>query len=109
MTNVVKSLNCSWSFVLLLRKSQIRLHEAFANLDVSTLSEKHGYFPFYFMFKKNKYKIIAHTGGLVLNLPAKLLCGGLAGAIAQSFAYPMDVIRRRMQLAQMTPDMERWG
>ena len=41
MTNVVKSVNCSWSFVLLLRKSQIRLHEAFANLDVSTLSEKH--------------------------------------------------------------------
>ena len=59
--------------------------------------------------KKHEYKIFVHTGGLVLSLPAKLLCGGLAGAIAQSFAYPMDVIRRRMQLAQMTPDMERWG
>lgn len=43
-------------------------------------------------------------GGLVLSLPAKLLCGGLAGAVAQSFSYPMDVTRRRMQLAMMRPE-----
>lgn len=56
-------------------------------------------------------KIIPHLdfncmvlGGLVLSLPAKLLCGGLAGAIAQSFSYPMDVTRRRMQLAMMKPE-----
>ena len=52
---------------------------------------------------------IFFSGGLVLKLPAKLLCGGFAGAIAQSFAYPFDVTRRRMQLAQMTPDMQHWG
>lgn len=50
-----------------------------------------------------------NTGGLVLALPAKLLCGGLAGAVAQSFSYPMDVTRRRMQLAMMSPDTYKFG
>jgi len=50
-----------------------------------------------------------NTGGLVLSLPAKLLCGGLAGAAAQSFSYPMDVTRRRMQLAMMSPDTEKFA
>jgi len=45
-----------------------------------------------------------NTSGLVLNLPTTLFCGGMAGAIAQSFSYPMDVIRRRMQLANVTPE-----
>lgn len=48
-------------------------------------------------------------GGLVLNLPAKLLAGGLAGAIAQSFSYPLDVTRRRMQLAMMNPETAKFG
>jgi len=30
-----------------------------------------------------------------------LLCGGLSGALAQCVSYPMDVTRRRMQLAVM--------
>ncbi|XP_059139155.1 solute carrier family 25 member 16-like [Physella acuta] len=42
-----------------------------------------------------------NTGGLVLILPAKLVCGGLAGAIAQTISYPLDVVRRRMQLSGM--------
>ncbi|XP_005094735.1 graves disease carrier protein [Aplysia californica] len=42
-----------------------------------------------------------NTGGLVLILPAKLICGGLAGAIAQTISYPLDVVRRRMQLSGM--------
>lgn len=50
-----------------------------------------------------------NTGGLVLRLPFKLCCGGLAGAVAQSFAYPFDVTRRRMQLARMSPDRLSWG
>eukprot|EP01112_Ceratiomyxa_fruticulosa_P023826 TRINITY_DN92_c0_g5_i1.p1 TRINITY_DN92_c0_g5~~TRINITY_DN92_c0_g5_i1.p1 ORF type:complete len:351 (-),score=59.58 TRINITY_DN92_c0_g5_i1:1038-2090(-) len=29
----------------------------------------------------------------------KLVCGGLAGAIGQTVAYPLDVVRRRMQTA----------
>lgn len=49
------------------------------------------------------------TGGLVLNIPAKLLAGGLAGAIAQSFSYPLDVTRRRMQLAMMDPETAKFG
>lgn len=29
----------------------------------------------------------------------RLCCGGVAGAVAQAFTYPLDVIRRRMQVA----------
>ncbi|XP_066140514.1 solute carrier family 25 member 16-like [Euwallacea fornicatus] len=50
-----------------------------------------------------------NTGGVVLTVPAKLLCGGLAGAIAQSFSYPLDVTRRRMQLAMMKPETQHFG
>lgn len=50
-----------------------------------------------------------NTGGLVLTLPAKLLCGGLAGAVAQSVAYPLDVTRRRMQLSMMNPETHKFG
>lgn len=50
-----------------------------------------------------------NTGGLVLTIPAKLLCGGFAGAVAQSVSYPLDVTRRRMQLACMSPETERFG
>ncbi len=48
-------------------------------------------------------------GGLVLTIPAKLLCGGLAGAVAQTFSYPLDVTRRRMQLAYMDPKTAKFG
>lgn len=50
-----------------------------------------------------------NTGGLVLLVPAKLLCGGFAGAVAQSFSYPLDVTRRRMQLAMMNPETAKFG
>lgn len=50
-----------------------------------------------------------NTGGLVLTIPAKLLCGGMAGAIAQSVSYPLDVTRRRMQLALMNPDTKHFA
>lgn len=50
-----------------------------------------------------------NTGGLVLNIPAKLLGGGLAGAAAQSISYPLDVTRRRMQLAMMNPETAKFG
>lgn len=50
-----------------------------------------------------------NTGGLVLTVPAKLICGGLAGAVAQSVSYPLDVTRRRMQLALMNPDTKHFA
>lgn len=49
------------------------------------------------------------VGGLVLSVPAKLLSGGFAGAVAQSFSYPLDVVRRRMQLALMSPETAKFG
>lgn len=55
------------------------------------------------------HSIRTHAGGLVLNIPAKLLCGGLAGAVAQSFSYPLDVTRRRMQLAMMNAETAKYG
>lgn len=41
------------------------------------------------------------------NVPvtAKLVCGGLAGAIGQTVAYPLDVVRRRMQTQGYTDGM----
>lgn len=42
----------------------------------------------------------ADSTRLSLSVPAKLVCGGLAGALAQTISYPLDVARRRMQLGQ---------
>lgn len=49
------------------------------------------------------------SGGLVLTVPGKLVCGGLAGAVAQSVSYPLDVTRRRMQLACMDAHTAKFG
>ena len=49
------------------------------------------------------------SGSLELMVYAKLICGGLSGAVAQSFSYPMDVARRRMQLAMMHAETEKFG
>ncbi|OXA43624.1 graves disease carrier protein homolog [Folsomia candida] len=51
----------------------------------------------------------ANTGGLVLMVPYKLLCGGVAGAVAQTFSYPLDVTRRRMQLAMTSEHTKKFG
>ncbi|XP_067673801.1 solute carrier family 25 member 16-like [Haliotis asinina] len=50
-----------------------------------------------------------NTGGLVLTIPAKLICGGLAGAISQTVAYPLDVVRRRLQVSIMLPDSHKYN
>ncbi|KAI4502824.1 hypothetical protein M0802_001868 [Mischocyttarus mexicanus] len=62
------------------------------------------YLPYYTCSKCDR-----NTGGLVLTLPSKIICGGLAGAIAQSFSYPLDVTRRRMQLAMMNPATHKYS
>ena len=38
-----------------------------------------------------------------LNAVSTLSCGGLAGAIAQTVSYPLDLIRRRMQVQDFVP------
>ncbi|KAI2811295.1 hypothetical protein BLOT_002469 [Blomia tropicalis] len=40
----------------------------------------------------------------ILNIPSKLLCGGLSGAIGQTVIYPLDVARRRMQLSMTSKE-----
>lgn len=49
-----------------------------------------------------------NSGGMALNVSGKLLCGGIAGAIAQTVSYPMDVARRRMQLCLMYEEMNKY-
>uniref|UniRef100_A0A8C4R1Z7 Solute carrier family 25 member 16 n=1 Tax=Eptatretus burgeri TaxID=7764 RepID=A0A8C4R1Z7_EPTBU len=43
---------------------------------------------------------------LVLKTPINLMCGGIAGAFAQTISYPLDVARRRMQLSTLLPNSE---
>lgn len=35
------------------------------------------------------------------SISRKLACGALAGSFAQTVTYPLDVLRRRMQVTQM--------
>ncbi|KAJ8248639.1 hypothetical protein GJAV_G00244170 [Gymnothorax javanicus] len=44
---------------------------------------------------------------LVLKTHINLLCGGIAGAIAQTISYPLDVARRRMQLGALLADSDK--
>ncbi|XP_038148833.1 graves disease carrier protein [Cyprinodon tularosa] len=46
---------------------------------------------------------------LVLKTHVNLLCGGAAGAFAQTVSYPLDVARRRMQLGTALPDSDQCG
>ncbi|KAL6719176.1 coenzyme A transporter [Lecanora helva] len=40
---------------------------------------------------------------------AQLLAGGLAGLVSQTASYPLEVIRRRMQVGGAVGDGHRWG
>ncbi|KAM6956152.1 solute carrier family 25 member 16 isoform 2-T3 [Aplochiton taeniatus] len=44
---------------------------------------------------------------LILKTHVNLLCGGVAGAIAQTISYPLDVARRRMQLGAVLHDSDK--
>lgn len=44
---------------------------------------------------------------LILKPQVNLLCGGVAGAVAQTISYPLDVARRRMQLGSALPDSDK--
>ena len=38
------------------------------------------------------------SGTVVLTIPANLVCGAVAGAMAQTVSYPLDVVRRNLQV-----------
>jgi solute carrier family 25 protein 16 len=67
------------------------------------------FFTFEFMKSQalTRFKSIASrpsldgSGKPALKITANLLCGGIAGAVAQSVSYPLDVARRQMQLVGM--------
>uniref|UniRef100_A0AAV2JNW3 Solute carrier family 25 member 16 n=1 Tax=Knipowitschia caucasica TaxID=637954 RepID=A0AAV2JNW3_KNICA len=44
---------------------------------------------------------------MVLRAHVNMVCGGMAGAIAQTISYPLDVARRRMQLGAVLPDSDK--
>ncbi|KAF8973459.1 hypothetical protein BGZ46_009833, partial [Entomortierella lignicola] len=46
-------------------------------------------------------KYLTPEGEIAPSIARKLLCGALAGSIAQTITYPLDVLRRRMQVTQM--------
>jgi hypothetical protein len=37
------------------------------------------------------------------NIMVKLVCGSVAGLLGQTFTYPLDVVRRQMQVQQFSP------
>ena len=39
-----------------------------------------------------------------LTVPGKLICGGITAVVAQTITYPLDVVRRHMQLVTMLED-----
>lgn len=46
------------------------------------------------------------SGTVVLTVPATLVCGGVAGVVAQTVSYPLDVVRRHMQVHGMVEDAQ---
>ena len=46
---------------------------------------------------------------ILLTVPGKLMSGGIAGSIAQTVAYPLDVCRRRMQLSFMSEETKKYS
>ncbi|WFD31440.1 hypothetical protein MSPP1_002475 [Malassezia sp. CBS 17886] len=61
------------------------------------------YVAFNFFFYESSRSFFTHEDGTPPNALIKLACGAWAGAVSQTLTYPLDVIRRRMQVAGM-PD-----
>jgi len=56
----------------------------------------------FYTYHTLKAYVLAHDEYLTedgsLRVPVRLACGAIAGAVGQTFSYPLDVIRRRMQV-----------
>lgn len=72
----------------------------------------------FYMFERLKHLSIEYLptvcgyekdGKIVLNIPSKLVCGGIAGAIGQTTIYPLDVARRRMQLSMTSSETKKFS
>ena len=68
---------------------------------------------FYF-FELNKSLVVTYCqwarvtesdGSVRVSLTARLLCSGMAGAFSQTVSYPLDVVRRRMQVGGLEGGM----
>ncbi|GAC72468.1 mitochondrial solute carrier protein [Moesziomyces antarcticus T-34] len=62
-----------------------------------------------FYFYEAARKRITPLDGSEPSALMKLACGALAGSISQTLTYPLDVLRRRMQVAGMKDSQENLG
>ena len=62
-----------------------------------------------FYFYEAARKRISPVDGSEPSSLMKLACGALAGSISQTLTYPLDVLRRRMQVAGMKDSQEKLG
>ncbi|KIS69829.1 uncharacterized protein UMAG_02351 [Mycosarcoma maydis] len=62
-----------------------------------------------FYFYEAARKRISPADGSDPSALLKLACGALAGSISQTLTYPLDVLRRRMQVAGMKDSQEKLG
>lgn len=62
-----------------------------------------------FYFYEAARKRISPLDGSEPSALLKLACGALAGSISQTLTYPLDVLRRRMQVAGMKDSQEKLG
>jgi len=60
------------------------------------------------MFYETLRSIVATRRGGSPTTVDKLLCGALAGVAAQTVTYPMDVVRRRMQMTGSSEYSEKY-
>ena len=72
----------------------------------------------FYMFERLKHLCVQYMptvcgyekdGKTILNIPSKLFCGGIAGAIGQTIVYPLDIARRRMQLSMTSNETKKFS
>jgi solute carrier family 25 protein 16 len=69
----------------------------------------YGIFPyaglkFYFYEEMKRHVPEEHKKDIVV----KMVCGSVAGLLGQTFTYPLDVVRRQMQVILLLASDEAW-